>query len=78
MDDHLVRLMCSLCVQSATELIQRIYQNLENNYRSSAWHSIYCKHPEAMPGRRVAMILTRSQSPSAPQCFSYAHTFAQQ
>ncbi|POR34364.1 Uncharacterized protein TPAR_05450 [Tolypocladium paradoxum] len=45
MDDHLVKLLCNLCVQTATDLIQSIHQNLEDSYRSSAWHSIYCKDP---------------------------------
>jgi hypothetical protein len=34
--------MCNLCVRTAHELIFRLNENLDNNYRSTAWHTVYC------------------------------------
>lgn len=34
---------CSLCVETAHLLISRLKNDLDSNYRSPAWHSVYCK-----------------------------------
>jgi hypothetical protein len=43
LEDHLSQRACSLCISTAHRLIETIYVHLDNLYRSSGWHSVYCK-----------------------------------
>lgn len=43
LDVELVRSCCNLCVRTAQTLIECLHQHLHTTYRSSGWHSVYCK-----------------------------------
>lgn len=43
LDDEVIRSCCCLCVSTACRLIDTLYANLGTLYRSSGWHTVYCK-----------------------------------
>ena len=43
LSQDLMKAMGVLCVQTAHSLIALLYENLDTYYRSTAWHSVYCR-----------------------------------
>lgn len=43
LDDEVIRSCCNLCVSTACRLIDTLYANLGTLYRSTGWHTVYCK-----------------------------------
>lgn len=43
LSQDVMKAMGVLCVQTAHALIALLYENLDTNYRSTAWHSVYCR-----------------------------------
>lgn len=43
LDDEVIRSCCNLCTLTACRLIDTLYANLGTLYRSSGWHTVYCK-----------------------------------
>lgn len=41
LDEAVLSSYCTLCVDTARQLIETIYENLDTLYRSSGWHSVY-------------------------------------
>jgi hypothetical protein len=41
--DEVIRVCCNSCVSTACRLIDTLFINLGTLYRSSGWHSVYCK-----------------------------------
>jgi len=43
LDNDLIKRSCTLCIDTAHRLIETLYQHLDTMYRSSGWHSVYCR-----------------------------------
>jgi hypothetical protein len=43
LDTDIMASACNLCVKTAHLLVERLYENLGTPYRTSAWHTVYCK-----------------------------------
>lgn len=43
LDQELIERCCNLCVLTAHRLIEIIHQHLDTAYKSTGWHSVYCK-----------------------------------
>lgn len=43
LDAEIVKSCCNLCIKTAQYLIECLHQHLDTTYRSSGWHSVYCK-----------------------------------
>lgn len=43
LDEELIRNCCNLCVVTAHRIIENIHGHLDTAYKSSGWHSVYCK-----------------------------------
>lgn len=43
LDEELIQRCCNLCVVTAHRLIETIHQHLDTAYKSSGWHTVYCK-----------------------------------
>lgn len=43
LDSLLIQKSCELCIQTAYQLIDAVYDNIDTPYRSSGWHCVYCK-----------------------------------
>lgn len=43
LDEELIGRCCNLCVVTAHQIIESIYEHLDTAYKSSGWHSVYCK-----------------------------------
>lgn len=56
LDDEVIRCCCNLCTMTACRLIDTLYANLGTLYRSSGWHTVYCK--SAMSSDMVLVLTT--------------------
>lgn len=43
LDEEVIQRCCTLCAETASRLIETLHENLNTLYRSSGWHSVYCK-----------------------------------
>lgn len=43
LDNEVIKRCCTLCIDTASRLVDTIYSNLDTLYRSSGWHSVYCE-----------------------------------
>lgn len=43
LDTDLVQRCCKLCVTTAHNLIETIFQHIDTRYKSFGWHSVYCE-----------------------------------
>lgn len=43
LDEEVIQRCCTLCAETASRLIGTLHENLNTLYRSSGWHSVYCK-----------------------------------
>lgn len=43
LDSELIDRCCMFCVETAHSLIEAIHTHLNTLYKSSGWHSVYCK-----------------------------------
>lgn len=44
LDEEVIQRCCTLCAETASRLIETLHENLNTLYRSSGWHSVYCKY----------------------------------
>jgi hypothetical protein len=43
LDAELIRHCCNTCLITAHDLVETIHQHLDTAYKSSGWHSVYCR-----------------------------------
>lgn len=80
LDEEVIQRCCTLCAETASRLIETLHENLNTLYRSSGWHSVYCKllHPHLPTSQyiRSASASRHSEYKSATNfdtvCFSAA------
>lgn len=52
--------LCSMCVSTAHDTLEALFSQLSSPYRSSPWHTLYCKD------RRAQLYITKSQALKRP------------
>ena len=57
LDDEVVKSCCNLCIRTAYDLVDNLYDNLGTLYRSSGWHAVYCES-DLMQGFQALAMLT--------------------
>lgn len=62
LDADIVKSCCNLCIKTAQYLIECLHQHLDTTYRSSGWHSVYCKQA-SQPAFSVSAVKQNSQPP---------------
>lgn len=48
--------LCSMCVSTAHDTLEALFNQLSSPYGSSPWHTLYCKD------RRAQLYITKSQA----------------
>ena len=66
LDEEVIQRCCTLCAETASRLIETLHENLNTLYRSSGWHSVYCKFPSLilfeLHGHRAYTEVSKSAS----------------
>jgi hypothetical protein len=65
--------LCTLCVSTAHETLEVLHDQLSTVYRSSPWHTLYCKHLGNNP--RGAFPCVEEARLTAAQSRSHLHRF---
>lgn len=53
LDEALIKHCCNMCLTIARDLVGTLHQHLDTAYKSSGWHSVYCRVPLVLLPRPI-------------------------